>query len=417
MRKLTVKNFSVIKEAELEFGKLTVLIGPQSSGKSLLCKLAFYFSQVVPEIDYAMLPFGKSFDDFQIALLHEFNERFPRDTWIGQAFRIAYTSTQFDVTVESVGTNVHPRFEFNVEFSKRYGKPIQISSAPAGTMNAMAPRWIDERIVNGPLRQERSVYIPTGRAFFSTPNRGFASFSGKNLDWITQRFSTEIDFSYRNLIESSDTDNHLLIDFWKQAGKILGGTVVEMGGLPYFRHFESKRELPFELQSSGTLELLPLLNPLGNRVAHAKYPKGPTVPMLQFGTVFVEEPESSVFPNTQYELARLFTWLTNQPMLNNSLAITTHSPYILTSFNNLIEAGQVAKNKPELSEQVAKIIPERYWIKEGEFKAYAIEDGKLESILNESGFVEGNYLDQVSETISDEFDRLIKLEYDHAKAS
>ena len=34
MRKLTVKNFSVIKEAKLEFGKITVLIGPQSSGKS-----------------------------------------------------------------------------------------------------------------------------------------------------------------------------------------------------------------------------------------------------------------------------------------------------------------------------------------------------------------------------------------------
>jgi len=34
VRKLTVKNFSVIKEAELEFGKITVLIGPQSSGKA-----------------------------------------------------------------------------------------------------------------------------------------------------------------------------------------------------------------------------------------------------------------------------------------------------------------------------------------------------------------------------------------------
>ena len=46
MRKLTVKNFSVIKDAEstpLEFGKITVLIGPQSSGKSLLCKLAYFF--------------------------------------------------------------------------------------------------------------------------------------------------------------------------------------------------------------------------------------------------------------------------------------------------------------------------------------------------------------------------------------
>jgi predicted ATP-dependent endonuclease of OLD family len=35
VRTLTVKNFSVIKEAKLEFGKITVLIGPQSSGKSL----------------------------------------------------------------------------------------------------------------------------------------------------------------------------------------------------------------------------------------------------------------------------------------------------------------------------------------------------------------------------------------------
>ncbi len=43
MRTLTVKNFSVINEAKLEFGKITVLIGPQSSGKSLLCKLAFLF--------------------------------------------------------------------------------------------------------------------------------------------------------------------------------------------------------------------------------------------------------------------------------------------------------------------------------------------------------------------------------------
>lgn len=50
MRKLTVKNFSVIKEAELEFGKITVLIGPQSSGKSLLCKLVYFFEQHVSEL-------------------------------------------------------------------------------------------------------------------------------------------------------------------------------------------------------------------------------------------------------------------------------------------------------------------------------------------------------------------------------
>ena len=79
MRKLTVKNFSVIKEAELEFGKITVLIGPQASGKSLLCKLAYFFSQVVPEIDYSTLTFQQPFDEFRNRLIQEFVEKFPAD--------------------------------------------------------------------------------------------------------------------------------------------------------------------------------------------------------------------------------------------------------------------------------------------------------------------------------------------------
>ncbi len=131
----------------------------------------------------------------------------------------------------------------------------------------------------------------------------------------------------------------------------------------------------------------------------------------------MEEPELSVFPETQYELMRLVAWISGERRLGFQFVITTHSPYILSSFNNLIEAGQAARNNPQLKDEIAKIVPEQYWIKEGDFKAYAIEDGNLRSILNESGFVEGNYLDRVSETIGDEFDRLIKLEYDHAKAS
>jgi hypothetical protein len=133
--------------------------------------------------------------------------------------------------------------------------------------------------------------------------------------------------------------------------------------------------------------------------------------------VYLEEPEANIFPETQYELVRLFAWLSHEPTLDFSWVITTHSPYILSAFNNLIEAGQAARNNPTLHDEVARIIPERYWIKEGDFKAYAIEDGKLRSILNESGFIEGNYLDQVSEVIGNEFDELLRLEYDHTKAS
>jgi hypothetical protein len=413
MRKLTVKNFSVIKEAELEFGKITVLIGPQSSGKSLLSKLAFFFSQIVPEIENnAFIGRGKSFDEFRDMLHQRFYEYFPYSAWRGQDFQIKYESKQFDLEIGQRDDNSPFMVLFESGFSDRYNRFIE--PAPDGWIrsNIIDPTWIDERVEDGPLRRERSVYIPTSRTAFSTANKGFESFALQNLDWITKRFSTEMDFSFRYLIEAADVTNPLLTEFWMQSRNILGGTVVDKAGIPFFKGFNSVGELPFDLQSSGTLEMLPLLNPLGSRIARAKFPNIPTVPLPAFGTIFVEEPESSVFPNTQYNLVRLFAWMANETTLNNSFAITTHSPYILTAFNNLIEAGQVAKAKPELKEEVAKIIPEQYWIKEGDFRAYAIEGGVLTSIVAEdTGLVSANYLDQVSETIGVEFDELLRLGY------
>jgi len=170
------------------------------------------------------------------------------------------------------------------------------------------------------------------------------------------------------------------------------------------------------LLSAGTLELLPLLNPLSNRVSHAKYPPIPTVPEPRFGTIFVEEPESSVFPKTQYNLVRLFAWLAKEPTLNISLAITTHSPYTLSSFNNLIYAGQLANEKPELKDEITMLVPEHFWIEDGSFRAYCIHDSVLKSILSESGLIDGEYLDSVSDTIGNEFDSLLRLEYDHTEA-
>jgi hypothetical protein len=92
--------------------------------------------------------------------------------------------------------------------------------------------------------------------------------------------------------------------------------------------------------------------------------------------------------------------------------ITTHSPYILSAFNNLIEAGHVAMARPELKDDVAKLIPEHFWVKDGGFNAYAIDGGFQTSIVAEdTGLVSANYLDQVSETIGMEFDELLRLGY------
>jgi len=76
MRKLTVKNFSVIKEAELEFGKITVLIGPQSSGKSLLCKLAYFLGVEIPGFAVESILNRDSWDEFLGTVIWEFKKWF-----------------------------------------------------------------------------------------------------------------------------------------------------------------------------------------------------------------------------------------------------------------------------------------------------------------------------------------------------
>jgi len=133
---------------------------------------------------------------------------------------------------------------------------------------------------------------------------------------------------------------------------------------------------------------------------------------LNFDDFFIEEPEGHIFPDMQQELVRYFTELANSDQLQPHFTITTHSPYILSSFNNLLEAWQVAASKPEAKGEVAKLIDERYWVRPSDFKAYCIHDGKLDSIMDEeTGLINGKYLDGVSSEIGSQFDELLRIGY------
>src|ERR1700723_3246332 len=103
MRKLTVKNFSVIKEAELEFGKITVLIGPQSSGKSLLCKLAYFLGREAINIAVGRVVqrFEYGYVDFESAVRQEFSRWFPRNGWGNGNWSIVFSSNAYEATVSA----------------------------------------------------------------------------------------------------------------------------------------------------------------------------------------------------------------------------------------------------------------------------------------------------------------------------
>jgi len=428
MRKLTVKNFSVIKEAELEFGKITVLIGPQSSGKSLLCKLAYFFQKVIVELAETSLRESDSLDTFRLRVMDEFvRVWFPAFGPEPDA-QIDYEDGPYKLTLSSSRSyNAGSGFSkaglvLSPEIEARYiqtSRELERERSSSGNtdFNSYA------RVIRSELERLQSSesaiysYVPSTRAFFVTSQKAILGTSHR-IDPITLRFSQDFSFDYLKRVPQIGINHDLTTWIDQESRRILKGEVVVRGNTEIFSS-DDGRELPLSILSSGTQELLPLISCL-REFAALSSAVATTLDLkeaLHRRLFFVEEPEANIFPSTQYDLVRVFARMANEPVLDASWVITTHSPYILSSFNNLIEAGQAARNNPKLHDEVAKIIPEQYWIKEGDFKAFAIEDGKLKSILNESGFVEANYLDQVSEVIGDEFDKLLRLEYERTKAS
>lgn len=419
VRKLTVKNFSVIKEAELEFGKITVLIGPQASGKSLLCKLAYFLGRTVIElaIDHAVKV--DSFGEYTASVGREFLKWFPREGWGRWNWSLEFRSSRFALKVSEVATSEltsGPEFEFSEDFRTEYLARVteteqerqQRGFVLTPALHSVAATRLMR--VAGRGVWDAATYIPLERSFFVDVQKGYRALA-TDVDPITSQFAITFADSLSREVPKP------------RLKRFIEGDIVHLPDRVAV-NFSDGRMLPVSYLSSGSKELLPIISVL-DLYEFRRRSSDPSWlnqelygdRLYCFDEFTLEEPEASVFPKTQYDLIKELSALSNETAFHPHFTVTTHSPYILSAFNNLIEAGQAARNNPTLHDEIAKIVPEQYWIKDGEFRAYAIEDGGLKSILNESGFVEGNYLDQVSEAIGDEFDKLLKLEYDRTKAS
>ena len=131
-------------------------------------------------------------------------------------------------------------------------------------------------------------------------------------------------------------------------------------------------------------------------------------------SIFIEEPELSLFPEAQRRLLHRLIKDCFSSMENDvaqvHLAFATHSPYILASLNNLLLAGETAK-KLEKQELVKAIIPQQYWLTVEQVGAYAIEKGYVKDIIEEDLLINGSYLDGLSDEISREFSAILDIEY------
>ena len=99
----------------------------------------------------------------------------------------------------------------------------------------------------------------------------------------------------------------------------------------------------------------------------------------------------------------LISQVFNTTERKHKFIITTHSPYILTAFNNLIQAGntlKALKKKPERNDLLVdlfKIVPEYQILDINDIGAYTIKNGMIESLINqENSLIDTNIIDDVS---------------------
>jgi AAA15 family ATPase/GTPase len=339
--KITIKNFGPIKHVELDLKEVMVFIGPQASGKSTIAKLIHFFNHVTSD--------ALSKDSEKLWAFFE------------KLFGELYLFNSPEAEIEYISQNSQITIKNNT---------IQYKAL---------------------ARQDyKTLLIPAGRAVYSLISDSLFSLTSEavSIDPIILNFGRHIELSRKRIGNVR-----------KEKGLELVFQEILKGGFKYVNgenriYFEEDKYITLDRASSGQQEVLPLVLILRDVFYSGK---------IHFVTV--EEPEAHLYPYSQYKLVELISRVHNSHHEKNRFIITTHSPYILSSFNNFLFAYKVAHIGDS-----AKVIPEQSWINPDQIAAYSVREGRVESIVNEStGLIADNEIDDASEDIAGDFDQLLEI--------
>lgn len=121
--------------------------------------------------------------------------------------------------------------------------------------------------------------------------------------------------------------------------------------------------------------------------------------------VIIEEPEQNLFPEAQESLLYWMIQKIKNKDRDNSIVITTHSPYILFALNNCLIGGLVGNKLPNQQE----LQSHDAWVNPKDVAVFEIHDGTLKSVQDEDYLLDNNYLNRAYQKISKEY--LTMLDY------
>lgn len=135
--------------------------------------------------------------------------------------------------------------------------------------------------------------------------------------------------------------------------------------------------------------------------------------MERHSIAVIEEPELNSYPDLQKiiieYIVKQFKMFSHR---SQYLVLTTHSPYVLSTLNNLIQANNAEKRNPEKSAEINRLITSSKWIDFNDINVYFIEKGGAKDIMNKKNRIIGTHkIDNVSEKLGRVYSKLVEYKY------
>jgi predicted ATPase len=403
--RLIVKNFLCLKDIDIEVKDFLILIGPQAAGKSLCAKLLYFFRTIFEEITlYHMKSTIAEPPGMYTILSDKFESFFPKSYWAEQVFYIEYQRNQqifFEIKKEkkqNIDMYVNQKVQAAAsKVTQSFRTVIEPDDNPEKAEKLL--EILSDKYVKA--NASKNIFIPAGRSFFSLLQKNIFRFLQTNNNIDT--FLVEFGIFYE---EIRQTECDIPAEAQALIHSILKGDYLYAENLL----LTDGGKVALELLSSGQQEALPLALVFA-RILSLR------LESYDFTNVYVEEPEAHLFPDAQEKISRLISFLRYNAAQEVTFFITTHSPYILAAFNNLIKAGNLVKQNPGLKDALCKEVPESMHINIERFSAYSLKDGRVENIIDrETNLISADVIDGVSESIMETFNALLDLEFEGGRA-
>lgn len=436
MSYLEIRNFGPINNLSIDADKnVNLIIGPQASGKSTVGKILFFCKKIrdyyvdfvlqdaifmqthqnelyINFLKYIRRNFMGCFGTTKHMLSFEISYLYQNGEKVVLSLRQGYAFIRFsDRLKREINDSLLDAYKIycenqsmeSTDFVTKFNNKIHLKNEIKGHFTELANKIFGS--------DEDIIYIPAGRSLLSVLSDQLDVIDISILDLpmkefierirITRtRFGTKLDSVVDDYLKTvqgqiKNTDIDIAKELIK---KILRADYVnDSDGEKLY--FDEVHWVKLIYGSSGQQESLWILLLLFIVILENKK-----------SYIVLEEPEAHLYPEAQKHIVELIALTMNSS--NSKFLVTTHSPYILSSTNLLIQSATIENRVAVKSEEA--VVKKQLRIAPQKISAYKIGESAKNTLKNiidkPTGLIESIEIDSISEKINEESEKLDMLE-------